>query len=661
MTNTFFIACISLLVSCISAAKNLASTTPSPEKEIVIISTSRNNKSFYEKNLNSTLNQNYTHYKIIWIDDASTDGTPELVKKYLAKHDTKNIATFIENKERQGQLANIYQAVHTCSDSAIIIIADGDDWLAHANVLKAINATYQDPEVWLTYGEYASAGWASLHVSFKYPQEVIESNTFRSFKFGAQHLRTFYAWLFKKINKQDLMYNGNFYQYCTDVATMLPLLEMAGTRSRYLQDILLIYNNISPYNGFRNPNNQIKECDVHIRSRKGYQPLTQKPQVHSNPDQKKEAPIINVHYCYQFAGGVETHLAEFTKTFNQHAYCTTLLTSYHSLFLIELLKKSGLLASYHYYLYNHEDLIPRLADFNPITYKMDTKPVIICNWMGLLPLCLQQRSISGSPIIYVQHTNQICTPKDLALLNQVQGIVMINPAEVKTMERHKEQGYLNNSLITHIPPFTNSEPFTNFVARYSKQDFFKQKFNITVQKNDHVISMIANMVAYKNHTLLFKAIALLQRKRVTPFHVILAGSGTLEAEHKNTVAKLGLSDIVHFVGKTTEIPELLYHSTLHVLTSTQEPFGIAHVEGGLMKKPFLAANTTGMEHYINSGVNGLTFEPNDAKDLASKLELLLDNKALRRSMGEQALLTAHKEFSSEVLFNHWKQFITQCV
>ena len=455
------------------------------------------------------------------------------------------------------------------------------------------------------------------------------------------------------------MHNGNFYQYCTDVATMLPLLEMAGTRGRYLQDILLIYNNISPYNGFRNPNNQIKECDVHIRSRKAYQPLAQKTQVKSQPE--KDAGIINVHYCYQFAGGVETHLAEFTKTFTQHACCTTLLTSYHSLFLIELLKKSGLLASHHYHLYNHEDLIPRFADFTPITYKMGHKPIIICNWMGLLPLCLQQRTISGSPIIYVQHTNQIYTPKDLALLNQVQGIVMINPTEVKAMEQHKQHGTLNNPQITHIPPFTNAGPFTNFVARYSKQDFFKQKFNITLQKNDPVITMIANMVTYKNHSLLFKAIALLQRNRIAPFHVILAGNGTLEAEHKNTVAKLGLSDIVHFIGKTTEIPELLYHSTLHLLTSSQEPFGIAHVEAALMKKPFLAANTTGVERYIKSGVNGLTFASNNAEDLASNLELLLDNPTLRRSMGEQAYLTAHEQFSSEVLFTRWKQFITQCV
>jgi len=36
-----------------------------------------------EYNLNSIFMQNYTNYKVIIIDDASTDGTTEAYKKYL--------------------------------------------------------------------------------------------------------------------------------------------------------------------------------------------------------------------------------------------------------------------------------------------------------------------------------------------------------------------------------------------------------------------------------------------------------------------------------------------------------------------------------------------------------------------------------------------------
>jgi glycosyltransferase involved in cell wall biosynthesis len=40
----------------------------------------------YVYNLQSILNQNYTNYKIVIIDDHSDDGTGVLIQKYLRRH-----------------------------------------------------------------------------------------------------------------------------------------------------------------------------------------------------------------------------------------------------------------------------------------------------------------------------------------------------------------------------------------------------------------------------------------------------------------------------------------------------------------------------------------------------------------------------------------------
>lgn len=49
-----------------------------------MVPTYNNAKNFRaELNLNSIFSQNYTNYKVVIIDDASTDKTPVVIQKYL--------------------------------------------------------------------------------------------------------------------------------------------------------------------------------------------------------------------------------------------------------------------------------------------------------------------------------------------------------------------------------------------------------------------------------------------------------------------------------------------------------------------------------------------------------------------------------------------------
>ena len=60
-----------------------------PEKPIVIIVPSRNNNELFEGteryklNLDSIFNQDYENYRVIYIDDCSSDGTADLVESYI--------------------------------------------------------------------------------------------------------------------------------------------------------------------------------------------------------------------------------------------------------------------------------------------------------------------------------------------------------------------------------------------------------------------------------------------------------------------------------------------------------------------------------------------------------------------------------------------------
>ena len=125
-------------------------------KPMVIVISSYNNRQWYRQNLGSVCAQEYDNFRAIYVDDGSTDQTGALVEQFLADHAVSHRIQLIRNPVRVGALENLYRSIHTCDDQEIVILLDGDDWLAHPMVLQTLNAVYSDPDCWMTYGQYTS-------------------------------------------------------------------------------------------------------------------------------------------------------------------------------------------------------------------------------------------------------------------------------------------------------------------------------------------------------------------------------------------------------------------------------------------------------------------------------------------------------------------------
>ena len=248
-----------------------------PEKPFVIVIPSYNNALFYERNLRSVFDQDYHNFRVIYIDDCSTDDTYQKVRDLLDKSSIKDRVTLVRNEKNQGAMANFYRTIHSCNNDEIIVILDGDDWFAHESVLKKLNSYYANPNIWMTYGSYLE--YPEYHrgaCAQKIPKKVLLEHGVRSYDkkgFIFSHVRTFYAGLFKKIKKVDFLYEGNFFEAACDVAMMIPMAELAGEHVCFVKDILYIYN-------IRNPisDNKIKQekqisLTSYVRSLPPYQPL----------------------------------------------------------------------------------------------------------------------------------------------------------------------------------------------------------------------------------------------------------------------------------------------------------------------------------------------------------------------------------------------------
>ncbi len=174
----------------------------------------------------------------------------------------------VRNEIRLGQLANLVRAVEACKDDEILVVLNGEDWLAHEWVLSTLNEYYADPDLWLTYGQYCEFPLYKKGVARGYRKS--DWNGLREAPFAAGHLKTFYAGLFRKIATDDLAQHGTFFPAAFDLAFMLPMLEMAKEHFQFLPQVLYVANRHAAVQ--INPEVQAR-CEQIIRSLKPYQPL----------------------------------------------------------------------------------------------------------------------------------------------------------------------------------------------------------------------------------------------------------------------------------------------------------------------------------------------------------------------------------------------------
>lgn len=233
------------------------------EKKFVIVITSYNNADWFEKNLGclfTQLNNDdtglYENYRVIYVDDCSPDGTAELIEKYIIACNQQHRVTLIKNKTRKRAMANLYYALQLCQSDEIVFNYDGDDWLADDHVFARINEIYQDPDIWITYGQFKN--WPTGELGYCQPlsDELIQKQNFRKKWWKPGQLRTFYAWLFNQIKLKDLLFEGPYFQgqffpANADLAVYYPMMEMAGSHYYFIPEVIYIRNVATPLNDFK--------------------------------------------------------------------------------------------------------------------------------------------------------------------------------------------------------------------------------------------------------------------------------------------------------------------------------------------------------------------------------------------------------------------------
>ena len=176
-----------------------------------------------------------------------------------------------------------------------------------------------------------------------------------------------------------------------------------------------------------------------------------------------------------------------------------------------------------------------------------------------------------------------------------------------------------------------------------------------------LIVMVGNMISeVKGHRLLISAAAeLVKRHPTKKIRFVLVGEGPKRPEFEAQVSGLGLRDHFLFLGRRTDVPEILASCDIAVLPSLAEGLPNAVLEYLAAGLPVVASALGGNLEVIQDGVSGLLVRPQDPPALVEALSRLVDDPEFAAALGLAARAHVARNFSFESLVSQVDQLYTQ--
>ncbi len=132
----------------------------------------------------------------------------------------------------------------------------------------------------------------------------------------------------------------------------------------------------------------------------------------------------------------------------------------------------------------------------------------------------------------------------------------------------------------------------------------------------------------------------------TPFKLLILAGGDFST-HKAQVDRLKLNNKVIVLDNVASIEDYLNASDMGLFTSDSESFCLGILEAMCFGAPSVSTQVGGIPEVIEEGKTGLMCDPENLPGLIEAAARLIDNKALRQTMGKEAKKRASELFSSD--------------
>jgi glycosyltransferase involved in cell wall biosynthesis len=159
-----------------------------------------------------------------------------------------------------------------------------------------------------------------------------------------------------------------------------------------------------------------------------------------------------------------------------------------------------------------------------------------------------------------------------------------------------------------------------------------------------LIGTIGRLVDAKSYDLLLAVAADICGRR-PDVRFVIVGEGPLGGDLRRTCRSLGLEEKVVFLGKRTDIPDLMGALDLYVISSKREGLPITLIEAMMAGKPIVSTAVGGIPDTISHDGEGILVRSGDREELVKALLGLMDNRETMDRLGRNARMRAVETYS----------------
>lgn len=205
-------------------------------------------------------------------------------------------------------------------------------------------------------------------------------------------------------------------------------------------------------------------------------------------------------------------------------------------------------------------------------------------------------------------------------------------AETAKIKRSKIQ-LINNGVETPRP--------------VAEEEVIALKRKYIIQPNDLVIGSVGRLRNFhKLFTDIIEAVALVED--VSKIKILIVGEGQDRALIVETAKRLGLEEHLIMVGLQADTAPFYRLMDVYCIASHMEGFGLVAAEAMFHQLPVVATAVGGLKDIVIDGETGFLVPSHRPDKIAEKLQVLIGDPELRRSMGAKGLARAQQEYSAEV-------------
>lgn len=200
---------------------------------------------YIEKCLESVIKQTYRDWEIILVDDGSTDGTADIIKKYVTKDN--RIRAFFQ-KENQG-VAVARNLLLKEATGDYIIFLDGDDWWKSENGVEKIAAASHEKSIDIIVFQHeivrqdGSKELRSNNTHFLEESTIYTGKEYLNTVLGKKLTYQWFPWIYAYKRQlwidNNIQFNAN--TYALEDAEILYLVIIAASKLVVLHEVIYQY------------------------------------------------------------------------------------------------------------------------------------------------------------------------------------------------------------------------------------------------------------------------------------------------------------------------------------------------------------------------------------------------------------------------------------